>query len=221
MVPVKGVILDVDGTLLDSMKMWDHAGEIYLKSLGIKAEPDLEAQLFTRTMTEGARYMKETYGIDLTVEEIKAGINSTIARFYKNEVELKPGVREFLKLLKDMNIPATIATATDRCHIEAAFKRLDVMGYFKQIFTCTEVGTGKEQPLIFNRCAECMELDAGEIMIFEDGYHAAETAKKAGFMVCGVYDSSSAAYMDRVKQYSDIYIKSFMEIKTDIFHDHK
>ena len=158
MVPVKGVIFDVDGTLLDSMKMWDHAGEIYLKSLGIKAEPDLEEKLFTRTMTEGALYMKGAYNIDLTVEEIKAGINSTIADFYANEVELKPGVKEFLELLSARNIPATVATATDRCHIEAAFKRLGAMEYFQRIFTCSEVGMSKEDPLIFLKCAECMKL---------------------------------------------------------------
>lgn len=57
-----------------------------------------------------------------------------------------------------------------------------------------------------------MKLHKSEIMVFEDGYHAAETAKKAGFMVCGVYDSSSEGYADRVKQYSDIYINSFTEL---------
>ena len=39
---IKGAIFDMDGVLLDSMPMWDHAGEMYLAGQGIKAEPDLE-----------------------------------------------------------------------------------------------------------------------------------------------------------------------------------
>ena len=38
---IKGVIFDVDGTLLDSMEIWEDVGVRYLNSIGIEAEPDL------------------------------------------------------------------------------------------------------------------------------------------------------------------------------------
>ena len=73
---IKGAIFDMDGVLLDSMPMWDHAGEMYLAGQGIKAEPDLEKVLFTMTMMKGAEYMQEHYGLELSAKEIIDGINA-------------------------------------------------------------------------------------------------------------------------------------------------
>ena len=43
---IKGAIFDADGTLLDSMGMWDTVGDRYLASLGVTARPGLRAELF-------------------------------------------------------------------------------------------------------------------------------------------------------------------------------
>ncbi len=39
---IKGAIFDIDGTLIDSMEMWEHAAERYLAGMGIEAEPHLQ-----------------------------------------------------------------------------------------------------------------------------------------------------------------------------------
>ena len=116
---IKGAIFDMDGVLLDSMPMWDHAGEMYLAGQGIQAEPDLEKVLFTMTMMKGAEYMQEHYGLELSAKEIIDGINETVRDFYANKVEPKSGVPELLRFLKRYDIPVTVATSTDRCHVEA------------------------------------------------------------------------------------------------------
>lgn len=56
---IKGAIFDVDGTLLDSMEIWEDVGVRYLNSIGIEAEPDLGTVLFTMSIQEGAAYVKE------------------------------------------------------------------------------------------------------------------------------------------------------------------
>ena len=47
---IKGAIFDVDGTLLDSMEIWEDVGVRYLNSIGIEAEPDLGTVLFTKNI---------------------------------------------------------------------------------------------------------------------------------------------------------------------------
>ena len=54
---IKGVIFDVDGTILNSMPMWEKVDEIYLQSLGVEPEPGLSEKLFTMSLTEGAEYL--------------------------------------------------------------------------------------------------------------------------------------------------------------------
>jgi beta-phosphoglucomutase-like phosphatase (HAD superfamily) len=50
---ITGAIFDVDGTLLDSMQVWNDAGERYLRGLGIEAEPDLGRLMFSMSMVQG------------------------------------------------------------------------------------------------------------------------------------------------------------------------
>ena len=136
----KGIIFDVDGTILDSMKIWMDAGKIYLDKFGIEEKENIAEVLFDLTMAEGAKYIKETYKLDKTIQEIIDGINSVVYEFYENEAMPKDGVLEFIEYLYENKIPMTVATSTDRPMIEAAFKRLGLEKYFKKIFTTTEVG---------------------------------------------------------------------------------
>ena len=206
---IKGAIFDMDGVLLDSMPMWDHAGEMYLAGQGIQAEPDLEKVLFTMTMMKGAEYMQEHYGLELSAKEIIDGINETVRDFYANKVEPKSGVPELLRFLKRYDIPVTVATSTDRCHVEAALVRTGLMKYVDRIFTCSEVGVGKAaSPKIYEMAAEFMGTPASDTFVFEDAYHAAETAQNGGFVVVGLFDESSRDRQGDLIAHCDHYFKS-------------
>ena len=91
---VKGVIFDIDGVILDSMQVWDKAGEMYLQKLGLQPEPGLSKALETMSMNEGAKFLKERYCLDMDEDEIIKGINDTI-KFLSHEVRLKEGVERF------------------------------------------------------------------------------------------------------------------------------
>ena len=123
---IKGAIFDLDGTLLDSMSLWDTFGEDYLRSLGKEPHENLTETFKTFTLEESAEYYREHYGVMLSVEEIVQGVNRMIEGYYTNEVGIKHGVDVLLKNLYDNGVKMCIATVTDRYLAEAALERLGI-----------------------------------------------------------------------------------------------
>lgn len=208
---IEGMIFDMDGTLLDSMNVWTHAGEWYLREKGKEAEKNLYLVLFSMSMEEGAVYLQKNYQLEESVEEIVEGINQIIWDFYEKKAVLKPGIQETLEDLKKQGIPLTIATATDYPIVEMVLKRLGIFEYFDKIFTCSEIGVGKHHPDIFLAALQYMGTSMERTWVVEDALYALKTAKAAGFPTMGVYDKYSEFEWDEVKKNSDIYIESWKE----------
>ena len=123
---LKGAIFDLDGTLFDSMFIWDTAGEVYLRSIGIEPREDLQKVLKPMSLLQSATYIRERYAILRTVEELMDGINRTVEDFYFHTVQPKEGVIALLEQMKAQGIKMCIATATDRYHVEAVLKRCGI-----------------------------------------------------------------------------------------------
>ena len=183
-------VFDFDGTLFDSMFVWDTAGEDYLRSMAKTPGPSIREDLQTMSLLQAAEYFKTAYGVELTADEIIDGINKTVGDHYLYDILPKPGAERFLGEMKEREIPMCIATATDRCLIEAALKRCKLDGYFDAVFTCGEVGHSKNEPVIFRKAMEHFGADRESTLVFEDALHAARTAKADGFRVIAVYDPS-------------------------------
>ena len=205
---IKGAIFDLDGTLLDSMSIWDTIGEDYLRSLGIEPRENLAETFKTFTLEESAEYYRTHYGVTLSVAEIVDGVNRMIEDFYKNTVPLKKGVSEFLAGLSKAGVRMCIATVTDKYLVEAALKRLGVRGYFSEIFTTAEVGCSKNKPTIYRTALDHLGTPKSETVVFEDTLHALMTAKNDGFPVVAVYDKHEKN-QERLKEIADIYIEDF------------
>lgn len=203
---IRGAIFDVDGTILDSMAIWEEAAEKYLYSLGKEPEKNLSRKIMAMSVEEGSAYVKEKYRLLQSEEEIGQGVLAIVRDFYFYDAPVKKGVREFLEGLSRKGIPMAIATSSTREHIEAAFQRLGILNLFKEIFTCSEVGEGKSKPLIYEKAAECLGKKPEEIYVFEDAVHAAKTANAAGFVTVGVYDRFSEEDQAELKNIVDIYL---------------
>ncbi len=206
---IKGVIFDVDGTLLDSMPVWDKLGELYLKSLGVEAEAGLRDVLYHLSMEEGAAYLIDHYALPLALPQVMEGLHACMVDAYANRVPLKPGVKGFLDGFKGRNIPVNIATSGDGESVEAALRRLGIRDCFDRIFTCSDGLRGKAFPDVYLAAARHMGTEPGETLVFEDSPYAVLTAKKAGFRVAAVYDPSGEEEQQTVREAADFYLPAY------------
>lgn len=203
---ISGAIFDVDGTLLDSMFIWDTIGESYLRSIGYEPRENLKEVLQNMSLWQAACYYRKEYGVTLDEEEIMEGVNAMLERYYRCELPLKPGMAELLMQLHREGVKLCIATATDRYLVEAALSRLGVLSCFSGVFTCSEVGHGKDEPYIFETALAFLGTEKAETVVFDDALYAIRTAKAAGFPVAAVYDSFEAGQAE-VRALSDFYLE--------------
>lgn len=207
---IKGAIFDLDGTLLDSMSIWENAGSDYLSSLGYCAEKDLSKKLETMSLMQSAEYLKENYNLPLSISEIIDGVNRTVEDYYLYHAMPKDHVISLLSSLQNKGIKMCVATAIDLEQAKAALKRCNMLDYFDEIFTCNEVGHGKDEPYIYETACKAMGLDKTETAVFEDAYFCAKTAKDAGFYVVGIYDRYEK-HRAELKDLADVYLDSFYD----------
>ena len=208
---IRGAIFDVDGTLLDSMFIWDTIGETYLRSIGYQPKENLNETFKNMSLHQAARYYQTEYGVTRSIDEIMDGVNAMLERYYRFEVPLKPGVAELLERLRQDGVRLCIATATDRHLVEAALDRCGVLSCFGEIFTCNEVGHGKDEPDIFEATLRFLGTRREETLVFDDALYAVRTAKEAGFPVAAVYDSHERSQAE-VRARSDLYLEDLTQL---------
>lgn len=197
-------IFDMDGTLVDSMGYWRALSTEYLKSRGVACIPeDIIKRIKPMTMTESAALFIESFGLSGTPEEIADEMNAMMDRHYRSDIPLKAGVREYLDMLQSRGVRMCVASATAEPLMEACLSRLGVRERFEFLLSCETVGVGKNQPNVYHAAAERLNAKTEEIAVYEDAFYAAETAKRAGYYVVGVYDESSARNWDKLRALSD------------------
>lgn len=209
---LEGIIFDMDGTILDTMFYWEHVGEYFLRRIGKEPEPGLGKIMLPLTMEEGAQYLQDHYGLDMTVKEILTGTRAVCDDFYRDEAQFKPGAREFMTNLKKRGIPFVLATATDRDQVELVMNRLGVLEEFQCVLTSGEIGNSKDEPDIYLKAAEIMGTSPAHTWVFEDAIHAAKTAKRAGFKLVGIYDNTEQEIQQELRELSDYYLQDFTEV---------
>ena len=209
---VKAVLFDFDGTLADSMWMWDDIDIEYLGSRGIALPDTLQKEIEGMSFSETAIYFKETFHLDDSLEEIKADWNRMTMDKYIHEVPLKTGVLEFLQLLKSDGIRMGIATSNSRELVDAALKSLAIQDFFQTVTIGCEVAAGKPSPDIYLKVAERLQVRPEECLVFEDVPAGILAGKRAGMPVIAVQDNFSDSMTEEKKELADMYINDYNEM---------
>lgn len=212
---IKGIIFDLDGTLIDSMNIWCNIDRAFLKENGVDNPPsDVSDKVKKLTIESAAEYFINNFGLKCSVKYIVDRIEELVRIEYEENISLKPYVSEVLDMLDRKNIPYGIATATYKSLAEAVLKRLGIYGRFKFLLTESEYPRGKNFPDIYVGGAECLGFSPDEVLVVEDSLHCIETALKAGFVTAGIYDEVSAPERDIIERISDYYFESLDKIES-------
>lgn len=209
---IKAVLFDLDGTLVDSMWLWEDIDKEYLQRFGITLPEELQDMIQGMSFSETAVYFKERFLIPHSLEEIKVEWNKMAWKKYAEEVPLKEGVLSVLEELKKRGIPMGIATSNSKELVELVIGKLGIAEYFQSIRTSCEVAKGKPSPDIYLLVAKDLKAEPVNCLVFEDIVQGIMAGKSAGMKVCSVYDKKSEGDTKKKQELSDYYIHSFSEL---------
>ena len=207
----KAAIFDLDGTLIDSMGVWDGAWKTFCDRHSQGPDPTAYGEYKTRTLVTACAYYKERFGIRAGVAELCREVNGIVREGYGTVVP-KAGVPAYLQKLKNAGVRCCVATNTARELVEYVLERLELGAFFEFILPCAEFGSGKDRPEIFLECARRLDTAPAETCVFEDAPHALRTAHDAGFRTQAVFDPSYAAQAPFLRATADAYALSFEEL---------
>ena len=208
----RGLIFDMDGTMLDSMGMWHEIDVEYLSRFGLETPPDLQRSIEGLSFSEVAVYFKERFGIPDSVEEIGNTWLAMSRQKYLEEVHVKPGLVDFLTEMKARGVRTGVASSNHLDLIEATLIRHGLRDYFDVITTCDDVSAGKPDPAVYLKTAEKLGLMPSECLVFEDIPLGIEAGKRAGMTVYAVDDEYSRPVEEEKRAMADGYFYDYREL---------
>ena len=206
---IKGAIFDMDGTLIDSLMVWDiiwtKMGERFLGDAGFRPSSEDDKAVRTKTLKDSMHYIHSLYGMGESGEELFKITNEVIFHFYSHDVELKKGVAEFLEYCYSQGIRMCIASATDLSLVKTAVEHCRIGKYFVDILSCADIGKGKDKPDIFLKAMERLGTGIEDTCLFEDSHIAIDTADKIGMKTVAIYDQFNYG-QEEMKKIANVYI---------------
>lgn len=209
---VKAAIFDLDGTLIDSMWVWEQIDIDYLGEKNIEVPENLNNEIGHLSFNQVAVYFKERFKLEDSLEEIKKSWSDIAYYHYSTDIKLKNGVIEFFNFLKESNIKIGLATSNSLHLLEAVLKNNGIYDYFDSITITDEVSVGKHEPDVYLLASKKLGVPPEECVVFEDIIQAVKGAKKAGMKVIGVEDVRSLGDKNAILSLADNFITDFREI---------
>ena len=214
---LKAAIFDLDGTLLDSMGLWQEVDRTFFERRGIVMPLDYGSTIAPMGFPAAAAYTKRIFSLSETEDEIISEWNALALDAYAHRVEEKPFVLEYLHRLEEKKIPIAAATASHREYWEPALRRCGLYPMFQSFTEIREVSRGKGFPDIYLEASRKLGLPAQQCAVFEDITAGVRGALKGGFYTVGVYDDHHSNE-EELRTISHRFIRSFEELLTeDIF----
>lgn len=208
----KAFIFDLDGTVIDSMPVWDKVYAAPFEKYDIDVPEGYVMRVNHMGLDECVRYTLAATPLPCGEEELKAIWQKASFDEYALNISLKEGARELMTALKENGIKIALATASPYELFVPCLKRLNVYSLFDLFVSTDDVSRGKDDPEIYLEAARKLGFAPEECVVVEDSHIGIASAKTAGFFTVGVFDKASEKYAGFVKENSDIYVNSLSEL---------
>jgi len=215
---IEAIIFDLDGTMIDSMRVWKDIDEQYIEKYNLTEPENFHEGMEGLSYTETAEYFLKVFPtLSKTVEDLKEEWYEMALYKYSHEMKLKEGLEELIREVRRKGIRIGIATSNDRKLVEACLCGMEVEDLVDTIATACEVKKGKPAPDVYLKAAENLGVSPEKCLVFEDVPMGILAGKNAGMSVCAVDDWFSAAQTERKKELADYFIKDYNEILNHTF----
>jgi beta-phosphoglucomutase len=187
----KGLIFDMDGTLVHNMHVHTQAWLAFFAALGM---PVTEAELNEKNKGNLQEIMPRFFGYDKSPEQLyelgmqKEKVYRELYSGHVNEIE---GLTLFLQRAQRRGMRLAMGTMANPLNIDVVVDPLGIRSYFTAIISGDDVTNGKPHPEVFIKATQALGLSAADVIIFEDSQPGITAAVATGSRVVGVIGEHS------------------------------
>lgn len=225
----KYIIFDMDGTLIDSIGVWNITDQKLIEDFGnITIDLDtiqLERDAFLHSNQDSdiyvayCEYLIRKYGFSIQNAEQLLKIRwDKSGEILESEMDFKPDVVELISNLKGLGFTLVLATMTTQVQLDIyskknkkMLKQMDISQVFDLITRKEDVKNKKPDPEIYKVIMQHYNARPDECLIFEDSYTGVLASKNAGIEVVNIYDKYADIDRDKINAITDYSITTYRQ----------
>jgi len=225
----KVIIFDLDGTLIDSIGVWNDIDKELIKTIGnVEVDIDIAKQrdekLKEYSKTEDAYleycgFLKEKYNSNMSKEEIKKLRYKIADNYLENIIDYKPNAEKLLKYLKEKDFVLVVASTTNdhtiekyKKHNKNIINKANFEDIFTLIYSKGAVKELKPNPEIHYKILKELNVKPEQCLVIEDSLIGVEAANNANIEVAVMYDKYSDCSREEINKLSDYQFNDFNEM---------
>lgn len=235
----KAVVFDLDGTLIDSVGIWNQVDLQLIQQLGgpdlceeeVQTQRDQALRGFREAgdpYREYCRYLGQLCRCHLPPEDIFQKRYEIAQDYLERVVDYKPDAERLLTFLQTNGFLLAIATTTKRSNLDIyrtknqnILQKAPLDRFFSVIYTKEDVKNIKPDPEIYQRLLRELRLSPAGCLVFEDSLVGVEAARHAGIEVAAVYDRYSEKDWETIKNMADYSFEGFREVINNLEQNDK
>ena len=186
--PVKAVLFDMDGLLIDTEAAYIDALQAAATAMGLEMPLSFCHSMIGIPGPICDGMIQDFYGPNFVLETFGAHFDAHTRRRFESGVPVKAGAVELLDFLRQRHVPLAIATSSSQATVKKHLGRAGLLDRFAAVATRDDVVRSKPHPDVYLEAARRLGVAAENCIAFEDSNTGLTAAHAAGAMAIMVPD---------------------------------